>query len=365
MSVRPSDSADAPVASSQAWRGQHLPDAARRPRHPRGARSGRQHLGFTLVELLTVIAIIGILATLSLGAMWKATDRAKVTRTRAMVIKLHAQVLHRWESYRTRRLPINVAVTAATMGLNPNNTSDLSRVRLIALRELMRRELPQKFSDIALGSQLNPPMPPSALTQSYLRRLNSVASPDPQYQGAECLYMIVTMGEDDSLGTDRFSPKNIGDRDGDGLREFQDAWGNPISFLRWAPGFVSELQPDVDPTTVGVQRDNQNDHDPFDPMRLDPGISTPNPFRGYKLTPLIYSSGSDESDDITVGIDAANPSWGLSAAQQVAVANDPFYDPASNSLAALPAGTPLTTATTPSGLGEFVDNIHNHVVGQR
>ena len=44
------------------------------------------------------------------------------------------------------------------------------------------------------------------------------------------------------------------DTDGDGMKEILDAWGNPIEFLRWAPGLRSLIQ-DGDPAHA----------DPFDP----------------------------------------------------------------------------------------------------
>ena len=56
--------------------------------------------------------------------------------------------------------------------------------------------------------------------------------------------MIVTLGFVDELGgRDLFNESSIGDVDQDGFPEFLDAWGTPIRFLRWAPGFTdSELQ---------------------------------------------------------------------------------------------------------------------------
>ena len=38
----------------------------------------------------------------------------------------------------------------------------------------------------------------------------------------------------------QFGENEIADLDGDGWPVFVDGWGNPIMFLRWAPGFSSE-----------------------------------------------------------------------------------------------------------------------------
>ena len=75
--------------------------------------------------------------------------------------------------------------------------------------------------------------------------------------------------DEDGSAIDRFSPGYIGDQDADGMLEIWDAWGTPIRFLRWAPGFQ------------GIDREI----DPSDP-------ATP-PFY-----PLIVSAGPDRKFDM-------------------------------------------------------------------
>jgi hypothetical protein len=145
--------------------------------------------------------------------------------------------------------------------------------------------------------------------------------------------MIVTLGQDTSLGAERFNARDVGDKDGDGLPEFHDAWGEPISFLRWAPGFVSDLQPDADINTPGVQRDPIGDHDPFDPRKVDPPPAYNGPPRGYRLVPLVYSSGPDQRDGI------------IAQSGNGALVNDPY---ATNS------GQPVPNQDF------WQDNIHSH-----
>ncbi len=306
--------------------------------------------GFTLVELLLVITIIGVLATLALGALWHAETRARTARTQALVNKLHAQIMLRWESYRTRRLPIDLQRLAVQRLMNaPYNRTQqdaisivyrgydtggnyfssarvLAETRLWALRDLMRMELPQSFDEIAIGSLLGLPIP--SVTQAYRNRLANNPQATAQYQGAECLYMIVTLGMDTSLGGERFSAKDVGDKDGDGLPEFHDAWGEPISFLRWAPLFESELQP--------LPRDPVHDHDPFDPRKVDPPAGYSGPPRGYRLVPLVYSSGPDQLDMIRTQFVGNNQ-------PEMGGPNDPY---------ATPTGGRISDG--------WQDNIHSH-----
>lgn len=227
----------------------------RRPRDRSHARTA----GFTLIELLITVTVIGIMASMVLFAMFQATETARVKKTEAMIASLDAIIRVRWESYATRRVPITVP---------PNSPPNVAgKLRLDAQRELMRMELPERWTDIAVidGAATPPadfvpagpislPAPPSAW-HGYLRRVQSIHQlglsqspprkdwPTKEFQAAECLYLIVTaVASEDGDATDVFKADSIGDKDGDGAQEFLDAWGTPISFLRWAPAFTSERQ---------------------------------------------------------------------------------------------------------------------------
>jgi general secretion pathway protein G len=61
---------------------------------------GRQEDGFTLVELMVVIVIIGLLATVVIINVMPATDKAAITKARADVATLEQGV----EMYRLNKL---------------------------------------------------------------------------------------------------------------------------------------------------------------------------------------------------------------------------------------------------------------------
>lgn len=360
----------------------------KRTRSPKSRRPA-----FTLVELLVAIAIIGILAGLVLAALGESAKRAREARTQSTITKLDRSVMNRWESYRTRRIPLQPVddengdgslldgggpterseTALLAMGYNDTPGSPLymrspqaaMALRLAAIRELQRFELPQRYEDVT-DTPLIIDRP--ALSQAYARQLAPViaAAGENRYQAAEMLYLIVTSGglEDDPLGEDHFRHEDIGDVDGNGLNEFIDGYGSPIRFLRWAPGFISDLQPAPDTTDANTLADwCRTHHDPLDPMRIDSppaGSTTPT---GYRLFPLIYSAGPDYIYDIRVGTAGATFATAADYGSAIYTTGIGLPEDSENF-------SPLTTLTGPIGsgypadgeIGAF-DNIHNHTLG--
>lgn len=236
--------------------------------HPRRS-SGELRRAFTLVELLAVIAIIAILSSIFLSALYQADAVSKVSRTKAMVQKFSNMLMARWDNYRNMRLPISADPVILVQGADPDGFRKRSALRrLLALREMQRMEFPDRYEDLTFtptvltqpdyqntGGSTSKPVRP-ALWSAYRRKIMSaavgkgmsfdsyVAGAAQRFESAEMLYLILTTGIDDtSVSTEHIRAGDSGDIDHDGMREFIDAWGNPIEFLRWAPGFVSPMQP--------------------------------------------------------------------------------------------------------------------------
>ena len=287
--------------------------------------------------MLIVIAIILIVASSAMFAMYGASQKAAETRTRSQIAKLNELLMRRWQTYQTRSVPIRVPA-----GTDPKAAAQR---RLDAIRELLRMELPERKSDVD-DAPVTAGMPQTTLWLAY--RAMATASWTTEFQDAECLYMIVSNMNDgigNSSAIDFFAESEITDLDGDGMPELVDGWGNPFGFLRWAPGFVS----DSSGTVYSDLQDGDpvNSHDPFDPLRLDDDA--------FALYPLVFSAGRDEAYDILrIDHDNASPPNNIPVQYSVApMSNNPYATlPSSGKL----LGSPFVNSTG------YKDNITNHLL---
>ncbi|HEX4124258.1 MAG TPA: type II secretion system protein [Tepidisphaeraceae bacterium] len=413
----------------------------------RQAAASSSRGGFSLVELLVVICIIGFLAVAVVTSMYGAAESAKRMRTQQTIGKLNVQLMPRWESYMTRRLPMNPPLSSQAIS-RVQLRRTYAQQKLWAMRELQRMDFPDRYSDLTFTPlYLSSPntnaggknMPYySDLSRLYQRMIlqwtgkpltSNLTALQQTYQSPECLYLTIMMSaQDTELVTSSFTTNEIGDADNDNVPEFLDAWGNPIAFLRWAPGFSSDMQPTFsisptgpaaslypkglppDPITPGnflshypvsaspyialnagsgstsgssanavTQYAIANYHDGFDPLEIDPGPGKfPVPERGYNLVPLIVSAGPDGlASPVNAGATSSSPNtsdvwdpafglhWGL-LTPRPAAANPMNTDDDPYAVYSATDGTNGSTQRgTPDNRGGSYDNIHSHFLRTR
>ncbi len=112
------------------------------------------------------------------------------------------------------------------------------------------------------------------------------------------------------------------------MKEILDGWGNPIEFLRWAPGYLNTVAASPQDTTVP---------DPFDPFL----VMGPH----FALKPLVWSAGPDKRHGISVNtpVDASGVPMPYATSSPP---NDPYWPQA------VMVGFPFSP--------EASDNITNH-----
>ena len=266
--------------------------------------------GFTLVELLLVVAIIAVLSTLAVGVLGSASNDAKAAATRARV-ELIGQVLQtQLEEYEVRRIPFGGNIVNLTNFIIDNGSDgnggvggsgqwenrgatgqffvhfkNLNRMFTI---DLIRAELPNgRSNNPGLGQFPSPGLvtylstvlgvdtDPSSGNPDYLAirtyaqsgRIGpwstweldfSTPGADPSLRdqeqrfadAAELLYQhMLQIDFNGTTALDALGSAAVGDTDGDGRPEVVDAWGGPIYFQFQQP-LVQRV--DTTPPTSGV-----------------------------------------------------------------------------------------------------------------
>ncbi|MCM2371754.1 type II secretion system protein [Aporhodopirellula aestuarii] len=289
--------------------------------------------GFTLVEILVVLVIIGLMGGMVLAAVQGVTTTARAARTRSIIASCDSVIQEQYESYKYRAFPVEIPITATTNSSGVTVAlevlaTEAARVRLIMLRDLQRMEMPDKALDVAAftppstedtaistSSTVQPAVMITAVanqvassasgrvardhsvrvqrpidwersrkTDSYYSRyVASGKTWTPEHEGAECLYMIMaTSFSNGTPALDAIPSPNIADTDGDGMPEILDGWGTPLAFIRWPAGFDDGDQI------------NKTIPDDFDPFQVDFGQIIPAIDRPWSMRPLIVSAGEDQ-----------------------------------------------------------------------
>lgn len=276
--------------------------------------------GYTLIEIVVVMAILSILGTLTFSALSGAAKLSKIESTEFMINKLNDAILDWYEEYEDEARPGG----------------------LWNLRRKMREELPDSWAEVSGGANARPPETPAGRAYATYRAIGAGHDNFTKYQSAECLYMIITRSGRFPDFVESIQPGQVGDIDADGLFEFWDGWERPIAFFRWAPGF----SPD------SIIQNETATGDPFDMSEEDPNA--------YPLFPLIYSPGPDEAmnDPLSgpdgYGLVTASAGWPDAAFQPQASGASPIvnFNPGSGIV-----GAPKTDNPT-----AYVDNITNHAL---
>lgn len=299
------------------------------PSAPRHAQACPR--GFTLTELLIVIAIILALMAMLSGAVAAARGAAKISSTRATIDKLNTILTTQLATYDSRSVDIPASL--------PSGIPTRSSYRAWFIRRnMITGDMPDRWTDVQyMATPANGWVPQSPAQRAYISIWNAAAAPPTStFAGAECLFMIVMRGGvADCLDCGALRTSEIGDKDNDGMPEFWDAWGNPIGFILW-PYAVELPAGSGSRFFSGLRRLS----DPFP-------SSGPSPSPTLGMRPLIYSAGPDGE----YSFDRQNETGNLSNASDPVGHNCGNWNVAPTSLAA--GSAPV------AGIDYRADNITN------
>ncbi len=330
----------------------------------------RERSGFTLVELMTVIAIIGLLSAFSVTIVRSSIESAKETQTRTTIAKIDNVLTTAYEKYQYRR----VDLTNYYRKYSTNRTlAEKTEYRIGKLRDKLRCDFPCTPEELGLssvpsfengsGDQNYTPiqaaiasavsMAPADGTLSAMKYDEESPAGTVRYRfvaNAELLYLVIMNADPEARSL--FSEREVADVDGNGLKEFVDGWGKPICWMRWAPSLPrSDRQPSIDSILDQINAKgalSKYDADPFDPLGFG--------YRGevgWFLIPYVFSAGPDGIYGLNMpGMDG-DSNW-----TNVDFVNDPFAGCTSGGSWA-PVGYALVGQEINKS---YKDNIDNHTL---
>ena len=216
---------------------------------------------FTLIEMLFVIAIIGVLAALSTAAYFYAVGRQYEKNTSASIEHIYGVFKKQWNAVieEAKKEPIPDAIRKLA---ESDPSGDRARVLLVKFR--LAEAFPGTFTDIkdytnSLSTRYLYNYLPSAQARysgNYYKQWSDVTKANSktaydfglsgrnlqlqlQRESSACLYMALSSAKGGSVVNADQLPTRAYDIDFNGalpdglMRVFGDAWGNPIAFFRF------------------------------------------------------------------------------------------------------------------------------------
>ena len=206
----------------------------------------RPRRGFSLIEVLVVISIIGVLAAISAGAMFRLRAAQVTNNTEGTLSKLHGLMMTRWSAV------VDQAKATVPANLIDRCNGDKERATAIWTYATLKNEFPMSFAEA--NSTIN--FGPGAVLapRGIFKKVSNPATPYPatqtpkdEQQSAALFYIAITEGgnKGNAAGSDG-SNQQVGGTDVVdtaampakviSLPVYKDGWGNPILFLRHATG---------------------------------------------------------------------------------------------------------------------------------
>jgi prepilin-type N-terminal cleavage/methylation domain-containing protein len=190
-----------------------------------------QRRGFTMIELMIVIAIIAMLLSLTVGAMFSFIAGAREAATSSTIAKVSQLLQDRVANF--RQMDFTDAAQRYQTQWNINNPG--SQIQSIELAEIivrkfrMKRAFPQNWTE-AFGND-----------PQRFASLSVLTSPPagyvPKFESGIVLYALLFNGETfgaPSAADDLFSSSEIRiSTETANLPCLVDAWGEPLRFYRW------------------------------------------------------------------------------------------------------------------------------------
>jgi prepilin-type N-terminal cleavage/methylation domain-containing protein len=234
------------------------------------AQRNSYRLGFTTIELLVVLAIVGLLGAIAASAVFRVRATAEKSATEQTITKLASALDVHWKAVidaakkdydglppQIKQNLIALADNLRASGLPQPHPRRDDRARLLYVKFRLKQEFPTSFAIAADPAPSFLPPTSGALTgkPSYIREVVGKTGVSPAIQSSALLVLALKQGRSGVATT--AIDQMVGSsflRETQGLTYIIDSWGQPLQFYAfpaYAPGEgPSTTDLDVGPITV-------------------------------------------------------------------------------------------------------------------
>jgi prepilin-type N-terminal cleavage/methylation domain-containing protein len=300
----------------------------------------RPRPAYTLIELIIVIGIIALLASLTLSAVFRMQESRRETNTNTHLNKIHMELEKQWKAKVTAISKENVPDVVYEITKNADGTRDNARARALHMKLRLRQEFPQHFGEVFAkvtltvgsytyiydGKPIFKKAAGNPLQDAQGRYLEI-----PEAQSAAILVLILSQGAGGSTtDVDTIARTKLMDypQQGGGnitLKVFSDEWGNHMAFRRVADDDMTDVLTDLNQPPFVAALPSPNPPTKADPQDPEGRLSLPanqwittngqngkvlatsflagtdpstrpylvDPFKGWNRGPFVVSSGKN------------------------------------------------------------------------
>jgi len=242
--------------------------------------STRPRPAYTLMELIVVIGIIALLASLTASAVFRMQESRRESNTSIHLNKIQMELEKQWKAKVTAISKEDPPPVVYEITKNADGTRDNARAKALHMKLRLRQEFPQHFGEVFSKVTL------TFNNQTYIYDgkpifKNAIKIPlkdaqgrfleIPEAQGAALLALILSQGAGGSTtDVDAIARTKVMDypQQGGGnvsLKVFADEWGNHMAFRRVADDDMTDVLAELNqPPFVAASPS------PLPPTKADP-----------------------------------------------------------------------------------------------